>query len=178
MASFTAPASGGGSPRIPSLACQSRRAAEPALYGGLRPGEALALTWAHVRDRTILVEAAVSIGRLAETKTRRRRTVRLLSPLAEDLEGFRQRAQRPDGELIFPRPDGDPWRRTDYQNWRRRIYIPAADAAGVEIARPYDLRHSFVSLLIAEGHNVVEVARQAGRSPKVALDTYAHVFEE
>lgn len=147
-------------------------------YGGLRPGEALALTWAHVRERTILVEAAVSIGRLAETKTRRRRTVRLLSPLAEDLEGFRQRAQRPDGELIFPRPDGDPWRRTDYQNWRRRIYIPAADAAGVESARPYDLRHSFVSLLIAEGHNVVEVARQAGHSPKVALDTYAHVFEE
>jgi integrase len=42
----------------------------------------------------------------------------------------------------------------------------------------YDLRHSFVSLLIAEGHNVVEVARQAGHSPKMALDTYAHVFEE
>jgi hypothetical protein len=35
-----------------------------------------------------------------------------------------------------------------------------------------------VSLLIAEGHNVVEVARQAGHSPKMALDTYAHVFEE
>ena len=30
--------------------------------------------------------------------------------------------------------------------------------------RPYDLRHSFVSLLIAEGHNVVDVARQAGVS--------------
>ncbi len=44
--------------------------------------------------------------------------------------------------------------------------------------RAYDLRHSFVSLLIAEGHNVIEVARQAGHSPKMALDTYAHVFEE
>ena len=51
-------------------------------------------------------------------------------------------------------------------------------AAGVEHPRPYALRHSFVSLLIAEGHNVVEVARQAGHSPKMALDTYAHVFEE
>ena len=45
-------------------------------------------------------------------------------------------------------------------------------------ARPYDLRHSFVSLLIAEGHNIVEVARQAGHSPKMALDTDAHVFDE
>ena len=147
-------------------------------YGGLRPGEALALTWTHVRERTILVEAAVALGRLGETKTRRRRTVRLLAPLAEDLDGWRQRTNTAEGELIFPRPDGDPWRRTDYQNWRRRIYIPAGAAAGVELARPYDLRHSFVSLLIAEGHSVVEVARQAGHSPKVALDTYAHVFDE
>ena len=35
-----------------------------------------------------------------------------------------------------------------------------------------------MSLLIAEGRNVVDVARQAGHSPTVALDTYAHVFEE
>ena len=45
-------------------------------------------------------------------------------------------------------------------------------------ARPYDLRHSFVSLLIAEGHNIVEVARQAGHSPTMSLDTYAHVIDE
>lgn len=29
-------------------------------YAGLRPGEALGLTWSHVRERTLLVEAAVS----------------------------------------------------------------------------------------------------------------------
>ena len=124
------------------------------------------------------MERAVSLGQLAETKTRRRRTVRLLAPLAGDLGVWRQRKHRAGDALIFPRRDGHPWRKTDYQNWRRRIYIPAGEAAGVELARPYDLRHSFVSLLIAEGQSVVEVARQAGHSPKVALDTYAHVFEE
>jgi hypothetical protein len=35
-----------------------------------------------------------------------------------------------------------------------------------------------VSLLIAEGRSIVEVARQAGHSPTTALDTYGHVFEE
>ena len=70
-------------------------------------------------------------------------------------------------------------RRTDgLRTATRRIYVPAAKAAGIERPRPYDLRHSFVSLLIAEGHNVVEVARQAGHSPAMALGTYAHVFEE
>src|SRR3954454_8748132 len=52
------------------------------------------------------------------------------------------------------------------------------EAAGLESTRPYALRHSFVSLLIAEGHNVVDVARQAGHSPNMALETYAHVFDE
>jgi integrase len=43
---------------------------------------------------------------------------------------------------------------------------------------PYDLRHSFLSLLIAEGQNVVDIARQAGHSPNDGAHTYAHVFEE
>ncbi len=135
-------------------------------YAGLRPGEALALSWAHVRERTLLVEGAVSLGAIEGTKTGRRRTVPLLNPLGQDLAEWRLHAGRPDAAtLVFPGHDGGPWTLTAYQNWRRRIYTPAAAAAGVARPRPYDLRHSFVSLLIAEGHNVVEVARQAGHSP-------------
>ena len=148
-------------------------------YTGLRPGEALALTWAHVRERTLLVERAVSLGAIEGTKTGRCRTVPLVVPLAQDLADWRLHAGRPPTQaLVFPGHDGRPWTLTAYQNWRRRVYNAAATSAGVERPRPYDLRHSFVSLLIAEGHNVVEVARRAGHSPKMALDTYAHVFEE
>lgn len=54
---------------------------------------------------------------------------------------------------------------------------PAVRAAGVEGAvRPYDLRHSFVSILLAEGATVVEVVRQAGHSPTMTLSTYAHML--
>lgn len=65
-------------------------------YAGLRPGEALALTWARVRERTLLVEGAVSLGEIADTKTRRRRTVALLAPLAHDLAEWRLHAGRPE----------------------------------------------------------------------------------
>jgi hypothetical protein len=65
----------------------------------------------------------------------------------------------------------------DWCNWRRRVFQPAAEAVGLGTIRPYDLRHSFVSLLTAEGRNIVEVARQAGHSPSMALDTYGHVFD-
>jgi integrase len=55
---------------------------------------------------------------------------------------------------------------------------PTAEAAGLEKTRPYDLRHSFCSLLIHEGATVVEVARQLGHAPTMTLNTYGHVFDE
>jgi len=42
----------------------------------------------------------------------------------------------------------------------------------------HDLRHSFVSLLLAAGHQPVWVARQAGYSLGVLLRTYAHLIDE
>lgn len=42
----------------------------------------------------------------------------------------------------------------------------------MEDATPYTLRHSFASLLFAEGRNVIYVARQLG------LGTYGYVIEE
>jgi integrase len=148
-------------------------------YAGLRPGEALALRWSDVGERSILVERAVSVGGVKETKTRKRRSVRLLAPLAADLAEWRLACRRPGPDvLVFPRRDGRVWTEEDWRNWRQRVFAPAASAAGLDRLRPYDLRHSFVSLLFTEGGTVIEVARQAGHSPTMALETYGHVIEE
>jgi hypothetical protein len=59
------------------------------------------------------------------------------------------------------------------------VYVPAATAAGVETPRPYDLRHSFASLLIHEGrHSIVDIAAQLGHDATMTLSTYAHVVAE
>ena len=103
----------------------------------------------------------------------------LLGALAHDIAEWRLHAGRPPAERsLFPGHAARPWTRPPTRTGAGGSTRPAAIAAGIERPRPYDLRHSFVSLLIAEGHNVVEVARQAGHSPTMALDTYAHVFEE
>lgn len=131
-------------------------------YAGLRPAEALRLTWGSVREATLLVEAP---------KTNSARTVRLLGPLAADLKAWRLASGRPsDKRLIFPAVDLDRWRA---RQWKR-----ALDTAQVDDATPYTLRHSFASLLIAEGRSVIYVARQLGHGAQLTLGTYGHVIEE
>jgi integrase len=150
-------------------------------YAGLRPGEALALTWWHVRERTLLVERALSDGELKGQKTERPpRAVDLLQPLAEDLAELRILRGQPGPEtLVFPNSSGKPWRDHDWRNWRKRVYKPAAMAIRLGSARPYDLRHSFASLMIHEGRlSPVEIAEQLGHSPATCLSNYAHVIAE
>ncbi len=150
-------------------------------YAGLRPQEALALEWRHVRERTLLVERAVSDGQLKTLKNRRQpRTVSLLAPLSSDLAGWRRATDlAAPSAPVFPSQAGGFWRSTDWHNWRKRIYRPLAESVGMDAARPYDLRHAFASLLIHEGRlSVVDIAAQLGHNPTVCLDTYAHVMAE
>lgn len=148
-------------------------------YAGLRPGEALALRWSDIRDSVLLIERALALGELQGTKTRRSRTVRILRPLAADLAEWRMASGRPDeASLVFPMRDGRPWTDTAYRNWRKRVYVPAAESVGIEQPRPYDLRHSLASLLFAEGMNPAEIAEQMGHSLQTLLGTYTHVIAE
>ncbi len=80
---------------------------------------------------------------------------------------------------MFPRSDGAPWRRDDWNNGRSRYFTPATEHASLDRPRPYDLRHSFASLLIREQRtSIVEFAQQLGHAPTMTLNTYAHVVAE
>ena len=150
-------------------------------YAGVRPGEALALQWKDVGTKVLNVERSVSLtGEATGTKTGNTRTVRILKPLAADLSDWRKRSTPADGTaLVFPNTAGGLWTDTNYRNWRRRRFNKAAKTAGLSpVPRPYALRHSFASLLLAEQMNPLEVAAQLGHSPMMLLSTYAHVIEE
>jgi integrase len=81
----------------------------------------------------------------------------------------------PDARL-FARDDRE-WFKTD--NWRNRHFYTAGDALEIARRRPYDLRHSFVSLMIREAElTIVELADQLGHAATKTLKTYAYVFAE
>ena len=139
-------------------------------YAGLRPGELRALRWRDVRERTLLVNAH---------KTARRRTVRLLAPLAADLAEWRIACGCPDdAAIVFLGENGGMWSANGFEKWRQRRFGTLLAAAGIERGRPYELRHSFASLLLHEGRDVIYVARQLGHGAELTLRTYGHVIEE
>jgi integrase len=123
-----------------------------------------------VRRRTLLVTAEKTVGR---------RSVRLLSPLAEDLAVWREASADPREEaLLFPAEGGHQWTANGFEKWRQRRYANLLKPAGLSSGRPYDLRHSFASLLLHEGRDVIYVARQLGHGAELTLRTYGHVIEE
>jgi integrase len=50
--------------------------------------------------------------------------------------------------------------------WRGDTFVPALERAGLERARPCDLRHSFASLPLHEGRSVIYAARQLGHDAR------------
>jgi integrase len=78
--------------------------------------------------------------------------------------------------LVFAGPQGGALRVTLF---RRRFWLPAVKAAGLDGLRIHDLRHTAVALWIAAGANPKEVAARAGHaSVSFTLDRYGHLYPE
>jgi integrase len=145
---------------------------------GLRPGEALALEWTDVAN-TIHVYKSLAHGAIKGTKTSHERSVRLLPSLKRDLDEWRLSLGRPEEGYIFATRTGRPWSDSTYRDWRKGPFASAVQAIGLpKTTRPYDLRHSFASLLLASGASLPEAAYEMGHSVGVLTSTYAHEIAE
>lgn len=132
-------------------------------YAGLRPGEVRALEWRDVTGDAVTVRRGQRVS--GGTKTGSVRVVPVIPALLGDLVAVDR-----EGALVCPIGDWD--------NWAARVYRPARDTVGATCP-PYALRHTFASLLIAEGRGVHEVARLLGHAnPALTLSTYGHLFDQ
>ena len=142
-------------------------------YSGLRPSEAFALRRDRVTPGTILVDRSYVSGQLKVTKTGSQRVVAVVEPLAEDIaEWLALQSDVDPRSPLCPGRGGGP---LDLSNWRARIWSPAAQRAGVE-ATPYDLRHTFCSLLAHEGRPMHYIASQMGHSLMETQTRYTHIL--
>lgn len=146
-------------------------------YGGPRPEEALALRWPNLHGKRLwLADKNVDGELVADPKTGHR-WLELPQALRSDLAEWRLALGSPDG-LIFPKPDGRPWSKSDRGNWRRRWFAKAAEAIGQPTLKPRDLRHTCTSLLAAVNTPRIEIEAQMGHRADTSERIYQHLIEE
>jgi integrase len=151
-------------------------------FGGLRLGEMLGLRWGRVdllRRRVQIAETLVDIEghiHFGPPKTKAAvRSVPLPRFVCDELSVLASPRIDPEA-LVFRSPDGFPVRPGLF---RRRFWTPAVDSAGLAPLRIHDLRHTAVSLWIANGADPKRVAALAGHSSVVVvLDRYGHLYPE
>jgi integrase len=157
------------------------------LLTGVRTEEARALTWdrVHLEERDGVpphVEVWRSVRRGGDTKTRRsRRTLALPPAVVAVLIVHRERQkvqrQRADNRwlernLVFSTRYGAP---LSAQSVRRSLVVALRKADLPQDWTPRELRHSFVSLMSANGASIELIARLVGHSTSATTETvYRH----
>lgn len=180
---------------IGKLVAASKRDSEYGIYyafpflAGTRPSEQLGLLWSEVDFETNVIRirrVQERDGSLAEmTKTEAgTRDIPMSATLREMLLEWRIRCPRNGTELyrVFPGPGRlQEWPQPRlggggpllYQNFRKRYWVPAFKRLGLPYVTPHSARHSFISILQAQGIEVGLVAKIVGHAnPAVTLGHY------
>jgi integrase len=162
------------------------------LHLGLRSGEARALRWNDVDLANGIVSVNGAVGRTADgegigqPKTKRSRRKLPLSPYLHGLL-----AEHSGAQSAYAASVGSQWHGQDLVItnttggilspsvlWNAVQRIIKANPGLPQDLHPHSLRHSFVSLLISSGLDVVTVASLAGDTVDIITRIYAHALKE
>jgi len=152
-----------------------------ALHSGLRSGEIGGLQWGDIdwRGRSISIRRNIVRGRVTTLKTESsERTVDcsddLLRVLADLRRSRQEQALKSGSKLcpwVFTCRKGQP---IGMNNVKARYFKRAIRKAGLRDFRFHDLRHTYASLLLAQGEPLTYVANQLGHAnPGITLKIYA-----
>lgn len=143
-------------------------------YTGCRPSEAIALRWSDVDpDLTRLTfSSAILIAqggrkRCKGLKTQPRREFSCNGQVQKNLADARSRW---DSEIVFPSVTGKP---INTSNFRKRQWKAVLEILGIEYRKPYQMRHTFITLCLEAGVNPKDLAAWVGNSPEIIYRHYA-----
>jgi integrase len=153
-----------------------------AAFTGLRRGELFGLQWGDLQRNPegggrLFIRRSIVLGRVTTPKTAGSfRVVDVPEGLIEELLLY-QSAYPPVTEWIFPNANGGPM---DGDNWSKRVFRRLVEGLGLtQRIGLHTLRHTYVSLLIAQGENIKYISRQVGHSTiAMTMDTYGHLLKE
>jgi len=161
---------------------------------GLRLGEAVALRWGDIDwpDGTMLIQRSITRGVVDVPKGGKFRRVDMTDELKRTLRAELAvrfgRVTQMDAEaeavkqgaaldsIVFPDSSGG---MMDAENFRSRVWYPLLVASGLRRRRLHDMRHSYASILLGDGAELLYVSKQLGHhSPSFTLDVYGHLMPQ
>jgi integrase len=136
---------------------------------GFRPEEAIALTWADIKNNRIIVSRAYSQAVLKSTKTYETRTFPVNSQLTKLLQSLPKTQN-----LVFPSTEGG---YINQHNFNERYWKPIVKKLVVlgkvsEYLPTYNLRHSWITRMLRSDLDIATVAKLAGNKPDTIMKHY------
>lgn len=151
---------------------QTANLIETWFFVGPRTSEIFGLRWPRVLLPTgkLVISEALVAGERKGTKTSYEREVILNSRAMAALQRQRQHTQL-KGEIVFPDPaTGLPW---SVQDFLKHVWTPLLARLGIRYRRPYNMRHTYATLMLMAGMMPAFCAKQLGHSVSEFLKTYA-----
>lgn len=153
-----------------------------AAWTGMRYGEITALDWENVELDAGEIYVVQALQRatsgtvvMGPVKNRKQRTVAIDAPLVRVLKEHRLATGRRTGRVFTAPHGGD----LIYSRFHGKVWTPATAKAGVKHATFHMLRHTHISLLIAQGLDWVTIAERVGHSdPSMTMKTYGHLRQD
>ena len=148
-------------------------------FTGLRSGELLALKWEHIdlQKRILSVECNMSRFGITSPKTlSSKREVEILEPLYTLLQEFKNLCKGKDG-FLFVDANGKPFVSTSGE-WTK-LWIETLKQSHLPYRRFYNTRHSFASVMLSGGENIMWVSKILGhKNANITLNTYAKFIKQ
>ncbi|WP_454781678.1 site-specific integrase [Legionella sp. WA2022007384] len=145
-----------------------------AFFTGLRVSELIGLRWEDVdwQHNIIHVEETIVAKEAKGPKTEAGiRDVLLLPPAIEALEQQKQYTFQQKGRVFFNPRTLHPWETS--QQIRRTQWMPILKKAGVRYRNTYQTRHTYASMMLSKGENIMWVSKQLGHVDiEMVIKTY------
>jgi integrase len=145
-------------------------------FTGCRTSEAVGLTWDCIEDDFSFItfkQAAVKTEKGIQTKrglkTQDSRVFPCNAQMREFLASIKPENAKPS-DLVFPSPKG---KFIDSGNFRERVWEKVLEGLKLKYRKPYQTRHTFITLCLKAGMSVQDVAKLVGNSPKMIYEHYA-----
>jgi len=144
-------------------------------YGGLRKGEALALTWADIDFKNSTINIDKTVYQRVVTSPKNESSVRKIKMPQHTMRLLKklklQNKNKPNYVVFGEYKDHISETTID------RHYDQFIKKSGVKRIRLHDFRHSHVSYLINKGVDITLISKRVGHAdPSTTLDIYGHLY--